>query len=212
MVPRRLIAMIVATLIAAPLAPVAPAFAQQQGSVAVIHDRVSCVLADEVVQLEAAVPPGATAAVARSFFHSALGTEFYYVEGERSGNRFVFNLPQPRLDAGPITYYIEFQPEGRTEEYVARVVRRDSDCVGKLAAVGPAPAAVFGPGGALASPVGFGSLGSVVSAATAGGSIAAAGGGGISAGLLIAGAAVLAGAAVAVVVVTGEDTPASPSR
>ena len=215
MAARRSVAMIVATLIAAPLTPVAPAHALQ-GGVAVSHDPVSCVIADEVIQLEASVPPGATAARARVYFHSALGSEFFYVEGVRTGERFVFNLPRPRIDAGPITYYVEFQPEGRTAEYTARVVRGTAECDGRLAAIGPAPAAVFGPGGAIvASPAGFGVAGAAgagsFGAAAAGGSVAAAGGG-ISAGLLIAGAAVLAGAAVAIAVTSGDDDVVSPSR
>ena len=205
---RRVVAMIVATLMAAPLAPVTPALAQQ-GSVAVIHTPVSCAIADEVLQLEAAVPSGSTVAAARAYFHSALGSDFYYVEGLREGARYVFNLPRPQFDAGPITYYIEFLPSGRTGEPLVAVVRRASDCEGRpLAAIGPAPSTVFGPGGVIANAPGFGSF---VASAAMGSSVAAAGGGGISTGLLIAGAAVLAGAAVTVIVLK-DDTVASPSR
>ena len=199
------VAMIVATLLAAPLAPVTPALAQQ-GTGQVIHAPVSCALADEVLQLEASVPAGANVAWSRAYFHSALGTEFYYVEGLRGGDRSVFNLPKPRLDAGPVTYYIEFQPQGRTGEQNVRIVREAKDCDdGPLAAIGPAPSPVFNAAGALVSPAGFGAL------AAAGGAIAAAGGG-ISTGLLIAGAAVAAGAAGLVINDRRKKPKKSPSR
>lgn len=214
---RRSVALGVAVMMSTPLVPAAPAAAATafQGSraILVVHSPVSCMVADQYPQLEASAPPGANVKSARAYFHSALSNEFYYVEGEPVGGRWVFRLPRPNLNAGPITYYIEFQPDGRSPDHTAVVVRNAGDCEDRpVAPFAPGgPAAIFGPGGAaVAAPAGFGGVAGAAGAGAAGG-VAAAGGGGISTGLLIVGGAILAGAAVAIIA-SRDDEPASPSR
>ena len=204
---RRSVALGVAAMISSPLVPAPPAAAAQ---IEVFHSAVSCIVADQYPQLEATAPSGQNVRSARAYFHSALTSEFYYVEGENvGGNRWVFRLPRPNLNAGPITYYIEFMPEGRTGDQTAIVVANSADCEGRpVAGFAPAgPAAVFGPGGVIATPAGFGGVGfstvSTIGAASAGK--------GISTALIIAGLAVAAGVAVTVVA-SDDDEPSSPSR
>ena len=208
---RRSVALGVAAMMSSPLVPAAPAAAatafQGSSAVQVIHSPVSCMVADQYPQLEATAPPGANVKGARAYFHSALSNEFSYVEGELVGGRWVFRLPRPQLDAGPVTYYIEFLPDGRSPDHTAVVVREAADCDDRpVAPFAPGgPAAIFGPGGAaVVAPAGFGGVG-------AAGTVVAASSGGISTGLLIAGGAILAGGAVAIIVLR-DDEPASPSR
>lgn len=213
---RRLVAMTVAVLMAAPTGMVPLASAAQTGPASrVIFSAVTCFIANQFPQLEAAVPDGVTARSARAYFHSALSGDWFYVEGTPLGNgRYVFILPAPRLDAGPITYYIEFVPVGRTEDVSAIVVESSGDCRDRApAAIAPTgPAAVFGPGGvAGVSPAGFGvaTSASTLGAGVVGGGVAAAGGG-VSTGLIVAAAALAAGVGVAVAVSRGDDARPSP--
>lgn len=206
---RRSVAIGVAAMMSTPLVPAVPAAAAQ---IQVGHSAVNCVVADQYPQLEATAPPGTNVRSARAYFRSALTSEFYYVEGELSAGRWVFRLPRPNMNAGPITYYVEFLgPDGRTADHTAVVVADTGDCEGRpVAAVAPSgPAAVFGPGGVIAAPPGFGGVGAASTIGTAG-TVAA--GKGVSAALLIAGLAVAAGAAVAIIASGDDDEPVSPSR
>jgi hypothetical protein len=204
-------AIAVAAVMSTPLVPASPAAAAQ---IQVGHSAISCIVADQYPQLEATAPAGANVRSARAYFHSALTNEFYYVEGELSGGRWVFRLPRPNLGAGPITYYIEFTaPDGRTADYTAAVVASASECQNRaVAPFAPAGSTVFGPGGVIATPPGFGGVGVASTIGTAGTVGTVATGKGISAGLLIAGLAVVAGATVAIIALGDDDEPASPSR
>ena len=209
---RRPVAILVATLIAAPLAPVTPALAQQ-GVVQVIQAPVACMVADVCPQLEASVPPGTTVGATRAYFHSALSGEFVYVEGENVGGKYVFRLPRPESDAGPVTYYIDMASVGRTPDQSAMVVDRAGDCGSLLvAATSSGPDNIFGTSGEkVGTPRGFGTTcRRVIGALPAAGSVAAAGGG-ISTGLLIAAGAVAAGAA-GLIINDRRRKPRSPSR
>ena len=200
---RRGIAIVVATLVATPLTPPVPVLALQvpgtPAATPISHEPVTCMVADQHPQLRAAVPSGTRVDTARAYFHSALGSDFFYVEGRLQDGVYLFSLPRPQIDAGPVTYYIELAPVGRVGEYSAVVVKDRDDCRDRvIAPFGPAPAAVFGPGGVMGVPAGF--------AGAVGGATA----GGISTGLIIAGAAAIIGATV--LVLGGDDPPASPSR
>jgi hypothetical protein len=196
---RRFVAISLSAALALPLAPLQEAMAQ--APVQVIHSPVGCMVANQFPQLEATAPAGAVVNATRAYFRSGLSPDLYYVEGTPAGaGRFLFVLPQPRVEASPITYYIEFLPDGRTEDYTAIVVERASECKDRaVAPISPTgPASVFGPGGlAAGAPIGFGL-----------GAAALAIGGGVSTGLLIAGGALAIGAVgVGVAVVTDEDDP-----
>jgi hypothetical protein len=190
---------------------------------AVVHSGVECMVANTNPQLDAGIAPTEQVQAGRVYFKSALGDAYYYVEMTAQGGRYVGVLPKPRLDAGPITYYVEGvgrdYSQAQTPEQRSLVVEKQSDCGNRpAAAIGPdEPVRVFSVGGGTALPPGFSGVSSVVAAGTSAAGpavVAAAGGGGISTtGLIIAGA-VAAGVVAAIIVTTRDDDgpPASPSR
>jgi len=142
------------------------------------------------------------------------------VEMAPEGGRYVGVLPKPRLDAGPITYYVEGlgrdYAQTQTPEARPVVVEKPEDCKDRpLAALGPVePVRVFSVGGGTAVPPGFTGVSSVVAAGTGGAATAAttAAAGGISGKTLaIVGGAVAVGVGT-IVIVKSENPPASPSR
>jgi len=165
-------------------------------------------------QLDAGITPGEQVQVGRVYFKSVLGDAFYYVEMALQGERYVGVLPKPRLDAGPITYYVEGvgldYSQSQSPEVQAVVVEKQEDC-GDLpvAMLGPSgPVRVFSVGGGTALPPGFSGVSSVVAAGSgAAGAAAAAGAAGNRTVGIIVAAAVALGIGAAVVI-----SIASPSR
>jgi hypothetical protein len=132
--------------------------------------------------------------------------------------RYVGVLPKPRLDAGPITYFVEGlardYSQAQTSEQRSLVVEKQTDCGNRpAAAIGPGdPVRVFSVSGGTALPPGFSGVSSVVAAGTGAAGTGVAGGAGagrITITGLIVGAAVAAGVGTAVVVTIW---PASPAR
>jgi hypothetical protein len=171
-------------------------------------------------QIDAGISPEDRVQAGRVYFHSALGSAFYYVEMAPEAGRYVGVLPKPRPDAGPITYYIEGvgrdYAQTQTPESRSLVVERAEDCKDRpLAALGPAdPVRVFSVGGGTALPPGFTGVSSVVAAGTGAGAAttAAAAAGGISGKTIaIVGGAVAVGVGT-IIIVKSENPPASPSR
>jgi hypothetical protein len=111
---------------------------------------------------------------------------------------FVGKLPKPKLEASPITYYVEGMStefgEARTPEIEALVVRDKEECEGRVAAIGPpGDVTVFSAAtGVAVKPIGF----------AAGGLLAAGG-----ALLLLAGGAAALGIAAATDVFNPQPTP-----
>jgi len=178
-----------------PQAPELPAFAETTGSGATIQFRpVTCFVAGEFPLLDAEMLPIQSVARGRTFFRSALGETFYYVEMTQDQGKFFAKLPPPRVEASPITYYIqstttEFE-ESQTREIEAIVVNDASECGDRLVAA-------FGPPGAV-----------TVFSAASGASIAALQGfAAAGAGLAIGTISVIAAAAAAAGVVGGVVTP-----
>ena len=176
-------------------------FAETTGTGAQIRfEPVTCFVAGEFPLLDAGVDPLEAVARARVYFHGAAGTSFYYVEMTQESGRFFGKLPRPRVEASPITYYLQSTTtqfeEAQTREIEAIVVEKKDEC-------GDRKVAAFGPPGAV----------TVFSAAT-GASIAlpagfAVGGAGLAIGAIV----VIAGAAIAGVggaVVTAPATPPPP--
>jgi hypothetical protein len=158
---------------------------------AINFDPVTCFVAGEFPLLDAGIEPLSSVARARTYFKAAQGKNFYYVEMTQEAGRFFGKLPRPKIEASPLTYYLqatttEFE-ESQTPEIEAIVVEKKEDC-------GDRKVAAFGPPGEV----------TVFSAAT-GASIAplgfAAGGAAIALGtvLLIVGGAAAAGITTAVV-------------
>ena len=184
---------------------------------AVAHSPVGCMVAGAYPQLDAGITPETQVQGGRVYFHSALGGSFYYVEMTPDTGRYVGVLPKPRLDAGPITYYIEGvgrdYAQSQTPEARAVVVEKAEECKDKVAALGPAsPVRVFSIAGGTALPPGFTGVSSVVASATTAGATAAAAAGGVSGTTAaIIGGAVAVGVGTIVIIEKG-NPPASPSR
>jgi hypothetical protein len=178
-----------------------------QNGTTLSHQPVTCFIAGEFPLLDASVDPSANIARARVYFKSALVANYYYVEMTPADAKFVGKLPRPRVEASPVTYYVQATTtdfaEMQLQEVNALVVEKREDCPDdKVAAIGPpGEVTVFSAATGLAiAPAGF--------AAAAGGLV---GLGGLA--LLIGGAAA-AGLATTLVVFNNETptpTPATPT-
>jgi hypothetical protein len=147
-----------------PQAPAAPAFATTSGTGAQIQfEPVTCFVAGEFPLLDTGIEPVASVARARVYFKGSVGDSFYYVEMSLDQGRYFGKLPRPRVEASPITYYVqstttEFE-ESQTQEIEALVVQDKAECGDrKVAAIGPAGAVtVFSAatGASIIAPAGF---------------------------------------------------------
>ena len=147
-------------------------------------DAVTCFVAGEFPLLDAGIEPLPNIARARVYFRAAQGSSFYYIEMTQETGRFFGKLPRPRVEASPITYYLqatttEFE-ESQTPEIEAIVVEKKEDCGDrKVAAYGPpGEVTVFSSAtGAAIAPAGFAAGGAAIAAGTialiAGGAAAA---------------------------------------
>ena len=110
--------------------------------IGIVLPPLKCVVADEFPQIEAVITPPAS--TARFFFKGAGDPGYYYVDMLPKVGRFVAQLPKPKENAGPLTYYIAVVgPDGakaRTPELQADVVRTAASCPNPkaVADVGPA--------------------------------------------------------------------------
>jgi hypothetical protein len=147
-----------------PQGPGGTVFAETSGAGAQIQfEPVTCFVAGEFPLLDAGIEPLASVARARVYFKGAAGTSFYYVEMGQETGRYYGKLPRPRVEASPITYYLqstttEFD-ESQTREIEAVVVNDKAECDDrKVAAFGPAGAVtVFSAatGASILAPAGF---------------------------------------------------------
>ena len=124
-----------------------PVWAETSGTGAQIRfEPVTCFVAGEFPLLDAGIEPIASVARARVYFKGAAGEAFYYVEMGQDQGRYFGKLPRPRVEASPITYYVqstttEFE-ESQTREIEAIVVADKGEC-------GDRKVAAFGPPGAI---------------------------------------------------------------
>jgi hypothetical protein len=140
------------------------------GATAIAHDAIACFVAGEFPLVDARIEPAAAIVRSRVFFRAVGTGDWYYVEMTPAENGFVGKLPKPTLGAEGITYYIYAVGEAgetQTPEHTGRVVEKESDCEGRVAAFGPpGEVTVFSAAtGSVAKPLGF----------TAGGLLAAGG-------------------------------------
>jgi hypothetical protein len=170
-----------------------------QTGAAINFDAVTCFVAGEFPLLDAAIEPMPNVARARVYFRAAQGSSFYYIEMTQEQARFFGKLPRPRVEASPITYYLqatttEFE-ESQTPEIEAIVVEKKEDCGDrKVAAFGPpGEVTVFSSAtGAAIAPAGFAAGGAAIAAGTV---------------ALVAGGAAAAGIGVGVITNPPEPTP-----
>jgi hypothetical protein len=143
--------------------PVGPIYAETTGSGAAIQfEPVTCFVAGEFPLLDASIEPLASVARARVYFKGASGGSYFYIEMTQDSGRYFGKLPRPKVEASPITYYLQSTTtnfeESQTREIDAIVVEKRSDCGDRLiAAYGPPGAVtVFSAAtGAAVSPIGF---------------------------------------------------------
>ena len=154
--------------------PQAQVLAQTTGSGAAIgFEPVTCFVAGEFPLLDAGIEPVPTVARARVYFRAAQGATFYYVEMTQDAGRFFGKLPRPKVEASPLTYYLqatttEFE-ESQTTEIEAIVVQKKEDCGDrKPAAFGPpGEVTVFSAAsGASIAPIGFAAGGAAIALGT----------------------------------------------
>lgn len=220
---RRLAAIVLVPLLAAPPTASIASAAPQAGSGALqveVDPTRACILAGEYPQFQGSVIPMGGVRRTRLFFTSSLSPDVYYVEAVLEAGRYVARLPRPRPEAGPIRFYLEAAGEagqGRSADGDAIVVRKIDECPTdrKAAPVAPGgPVSVFDVAGNAAFPAGFeGVTGAVAGVGAATGGVGgAAGAGGFftsTAGLITLGAIAVG---VGTIIIISNDNPQSPSR
>jgi hypothetical protein len=172
-------------------APAGPVWAETSGTGAqILFEPVTCFVAGEFPLLDAGIEPIASVARARVYFKGTAGDAFYYVEMSQDQGRYFGKLPRPRVEASPITYYVqstttEFE-ESQTREIEALVVQDKGEC-------GDRKIAAFGPPGAI----------TIFSATTGVSILAPAGFAAAASGLVVGAVTVIAGGAAAAGIVGG---------
>jgi hypothetical protein len=159
-------------------------------------------VASENPEIEAVIEPSSLVTRPRVYFKSTKENRFHYVEMLPEIGRFVACLPEPKADAGPVTYYVSAFAQGtesRTADIAADVVGRASSCPeGRrmaLACPCSGPVAAYLPGGVSSVPAGFsGALGGIPGAMTT------------------AAGVVIGITAVGIGIMISDAAPASPSR
>jgi hypothetical protein len=176
-----------------------PATTMPTTGAAINFDAVTCFVAGEFPLLDAALEPLDKVARGRVYFRAAQGSSFYYVEMTQDQGRFFGKLPRPKVEASPITYYLQATTtdfeESQTPEIEAIIVEKKEDCGDrKVAAYGPSgEVTVFSAAtGAAISPAGFAAGGAAIAAGTV---------------ALVAGGAAAAGIGVGVITNPPEPTP-----
>jgi len=108
------------------------------------HEPVGCFLASRFPLVAARSRfDAASIKWVRIYFKSALGSDFYFVEASRGSNPWTGKLPKPKLEASPITYFVEIATDDgrrwRTREHNVLVVESVAGCPAgvRLAEVGP---------------------------------------------------------------------------
>lgn len=134
-----------------------------EGGAAIKFDKIECLIAGEYPLFNAEMQPAASVARARVFFRSAQSDDWFFVEmGQTPEGLFQGKLPRPRLEASPITYYLQATTtsfvDSQSAEIEAIVVNDKEECRDKLLAPlgSPGPVQVFSAqSGAAIVPAGF---------------------------------------------------------
>jgi hypothetical protein len=184
-----------------PALPDAPA--EPVSATTILHDAIGCMIAGQFPLVNARIEPADGVARARVYFRSSQSPNWYYVEMmPAEGGGFSGKLPRPKVEASPVTYYIQATTtlfgDAQIGEIESIVVTDAGECEDKaLAPLGPpGEVTVFSATtGAAIAPAGFAAGGLALTLGT----IA----------LLIGGAAA-AGITAAITVFNPEPTPTPP--
>ena len=141
-----------------PAAPTEPVTATT-----ILHDPIGCMIAGQFPMLNARIEPAAGVARARAYFKSSQSPNWYYVEMvPAEGGGFSGKLPRPKVEATPVTYYLQATTtefgDAQIGEVESLVVNDAGECEDrKLAPIGPpGEVTVFSAAtGAAIAPAGF---------------------------------------------------------
>jgi carboxypeptidase family protein len=184
-----------ATFPAAPTEPVT--------ATTIIHDPIGCMIAGQFPLVNSRIEPAESVARARVYFKSAQSPNWYYVEATAvEGLGFSAKLPRPKIEASPVTYYIQATTtlfgDAQIGEISSIVVNDAGECQDKaLAPIGaPGEVTVFSAAtGAAIAPAGFAAGGLALTLGTI---------------ALVVGGAAAAGITAAVTVFNPEPPPPPP--
>jgi hypothetical protein len=169
-------------------AAVLPVVTAAQGSIAIDHKAVECIVAGKFPKMSSCFTPNSDVARARVYFRPEGVQSWYYVEMKSDAPCMAGVLPRPRNDlvGKHVEYYLQVSDRGfnesRTSEYNPMVVGGEQECKDKPVAayltkatvkVFPGVPAGFAVGGLGTAPLVVGA----VAVAGAGAGIAAASGG-----------------------------------
>src|SRR5688500_775736 len=121
-----------------PAAPTEPVTATT-----ILHDAIGCMIAGQFPMLNARIEPASSVARARAYFKSSQSTNWYYVEMvPADGGGFSGKLPRPKVEATPVTYYLQATTtefgDAQIGEVESLVVNDAGECEDrKLAPLGP---------------------------------------------------------------------------
>jgi hypothetical protein len=181
----------------APSFPAAPA--EPVTATTILHDPIGCMIAGQFPLVNARIEPAASVARARVYFKSAQSPNWYYVEATPFEGGFSGKLPRPKLEASPVTYYVQATTtefgDAQIGEISSIVVTDAGECQEKaLAPIGaPGEVTVFSAAtGAAIAPAGFAAGGLALTLGTI---------------ALVVGGAAAAGITAAVTVFNPEPTP-----
>jgi hypothetical protein len=180
-----------------------PAPTEPVTATTILHDAIGCMIAGQFPLVNARIEPASGVARARVYFKSALSPDWFYVEmGPLDGGGFSGKLPRPKLEASPVTYYIQATTtefgDAQIAEIQSIVVQDAQECEERAIAPigGPGEVTVFSAAtGAAIAPAGFAAGGVALTAATI---------------ALIIGGAAAAGITAAVTVFNPEPEPSLP--
>lgn len=170
----------------------------------ILHDSMGCMIAGQFPLVNARLEPAASVARARVYFRSSQSPNWYYVEmTPMDGGGFSGKLPRPKVEASPVTYYIQGTTtdfgDAQIGEVPSIVVNDAGECEDRsLAPIGPpGEVTVFSAAtGAVMAPAGF----AVGGLALTLGTIA-----------LVVGGAAAAGITAAITVFNPEPEPPAPT-
>src|SRR5687768_14611167 len=144
---------------AMPGAPIEPVTATT-----ILHDAIGCMIAGQFPLVNARIEPAASVARARVYFRSSQSPNWYYVEMmPAEGGGFSGKLPRPKIEATPVTYYIQATTtefgDAQIGEISSKVVNEADECEDDkaVAPIGPpGEVTVFSAAtGASIAPAGF---------------------------------------------------------
>ena len=180
-----------------------PAPTEPVTATTILHDAIGCMIAGQFPLVNARIEPAAGVARARAYFRSVQSPDWFYVEmSPLEGGGFSGKLPRPKLEASPVTYYIQATTtefgDAQISEVQSIVVQDAGECEERALAPigGPGEVTVFSAAtGAAVAPAGFAAGGLALTAATI---------------ALISGGAAAAGITAAVAINNPEPEPSTP--